>query len=408
MLGEAHNLDAAGEPGCDRVVIVGGGMAGSLLALVLGRAGHAVSLVDLRRDPPSDFRNEKLGIDQIEHLAALGVLSCFEEACWGDGATPAVEADGRRPPLKDCGARYDRWITRIRAALPPQVSFVEGKVDQIETSDDRQTVVLTSGETITGRLAVLATGRGERLRAGLGISRRVFSERHSLCLGFSVAPQAGDPWDVVANIWHGRFGDRIAYMTIFPMLDEIRVNVFCYREPDDPWVRRMRDDPVGVLAQTVPGAGAVLAGLQVVRPLEVRSTDLYAVRGHVRPGVVLLGDAFHAPCPSSGTGMTRILNDVDRLARVHVPAWMRTPGMSQSKIAAFYADPVKRRVDRASVQRSLGARGAATSLSPYWRARRSLGVLKRNLLPDFAKAARGLRPRAAAYPRAFNGATPSA
>jgi 2-polyprenyl-6-methoxyphenol hydroxylase-like FAD-dependent oxidoreductase len=120
----------------------------------------------------------------------------------------------------------------------------------------------------------------------------------------------------------------------------------------------------------------------VVRKLEARSTDLYAVRGQVRPGVVLLGDAFHAPCPASGTGMTRILNDVDRLATLHIPQWLATPGMGRGKIAAFYADAEKRRVDAASVKRSLRGRAVATSQSPYWRVRRSLYLLKRSLLPD--------------------------
>lgn len=358
-------------------------MAGSLLALVLGRAGHGVSLIDLRRDPTSEFRNEKLGISQIEHLAALGVLSCFEAACWGEAAFE----DRARPPLKDCGARYDRWIARIRDALPPAVSFVEGKVDRIDASDDQQSVVLANGETIDARLVVLATGRGERLRASLGVSRRTFSAKHSLCLGFSVAAPGGDPWRIRADIWHGRFGDQVAYVTFFPMADEVRVNVFSYHSPDDPWVAEMRADPVGVLSRTVPAAAASLEGLEVVRPLEVRSTDLYGVHGHVRPGVVLLGDAFHAPCPSSGTGMTRILNDVDRLANIYVPEWMRTPGMDRSKIAAFYADPVKRRIDRASVKRSLSGRAVAMSQSPYWRARRSLRSLKRSLVPDRTKLA---------------------
>jgi 2-polyprenyl-6-methoxyphenol hydroxylase-like FAD-dependent oxidoreductase len=377
------------EEASDRILIVGGGMAGSLLALVLGRAGHAVSLIDLRRDPPSDFRNEKLGIDQIAHLGALGVLSCFEEACWGE----ASAADAPRPPLKDCGARYDRWIACIRAALPPSVTFVEGKVDEIETSDDRQTVILTTGERQNGRLVALATGRGERLRAGLGVERRTFSERHSLCLGFSVAVPAGR--EIEARICHGKFGDRIAYATVFPMLGEIRVNVFSYRDLDDPWVGRMRADPVGVLSETLPDLAPILAGLDVVRKLEARSTDLYGVRGQVRPGVVLLGDAFHAPCPASGTGMTRILNDVDRLATLHIPQWMATPGMGRGKIAAFYADPEKRRVDAASVKRSLRGRATATSQSPYWRVRRSLCQLKRNLMPDRTAA-----PAAGAWPEA--------
>jgi 2-polyprenyl-6-methoxyphenol hydroxylase-like FAD-dependent oxidoreductase len=376
------------------VLIVGGGMAGSLLALVLGRAGHQVSLIDPRRDPPSDFRNEKLGIDQIRHLARLGVLSCFEEAVWGESALD--EAD--RPPMKDCGARYDRWIARIRAAFPPRVAFIEAKADQIETSDDRQHVVLTTGERISGRLVVLATGRGERLRAALGVRRRTFSERHSLCLGFSVAAPAGDKSRIEARICHGRFGDRIAYATLFPMRGEVRVNVFSYREPDDPWVGLMRADPLGMLAKTLPDMAPALAGLKLVRKLEVRSTDLYGVEGHVQRGLVLIGDAFHAPCPSSGTGMTRILNDVDRLAHVYIPAWMATPGMDRGKITAFYDDPEKARVDQASLLRSVRGRAAATSQNPYWRVRRSLGLIKRSLLPDRTEALRSSVPSQWAAP----------
>jgi len=67
-------------PESDRIAIIGAGMAGSLLSLMLGRAGYPVTLIDLKREPSSDFRNEKLGIDQIERLRRLGVLSCFEEA----------------------------------------------------------------------------------------------------------------------------------------------------------------------------------------------------------------------------------------------------------------------------------------------------------------------------------------
>jgi 2-polyprenyl-6-methoxyphenol hydroxylase-like FAD-dependent oxidoreductase len=357
---------------------VGGGIAGSLLALVLGRAGHAVSLVDLKREPSPDFRNEKLGIDQIQRLKDLGVLSCFEDAVWGETPDP----DQIRPALKDCGARYDQWVSHLRAALPPQVNFVEGKVDQIETTDDRQAVVLSSGARIDARLVVLATGRGERLRASLGVTRHTFSEKHSLCLGFSVTPAQGDPMSFSAGIFHGRFGDRVAYATIFPMREEIRVNVFSYRDLDDPWVAQMRANPIDVLSRTLPDIAAVLNGMQVVRPLEVRSTDLYGVRGHVRPGVVLLGDAFHAPCPSSGTGITRILNDVDLLATTHLPRWLRTPGMGASKIQQFYADPAKRRVDSLSIQRSLRGRSAAVSLTPYWRARRAVGMIKRSLVQD--------------------------
>jgi 2-polyprenyl-6-methoxyphenol hydroxylase-like FAD-dependent oxidoreductase len=371
------NLPSLANPAATpAVVIVGGGMAGSLLALVLGRAGVGVKLIDLKRDVAPAFRNEKLGIDQIERLRRLGVLACFQEACWG-----VAPADGVTPPpgkahLKDCGARYDRWIERLRAAWPPEVEFIEGKVIDVSTSTDRQAAVLSTGERIEGRLLVVATGRGERLRQGLNISRRVLSERHSICIGFSLELPTGE--DVrPANIVTAKFGSRHAYVTYFPMLEEIRVNMFSYRELDDPWVASVRKAPLACLAQDFPEAAAALAGLAIIRNPEIRSTDLYASEGHVQPGVVLLGDAFHAPCPASGTGMTRILNDVERLAGAHLPQWLATPGMGADKIAAFYADPLKVAVDKASLNASMMGRRSAIDQGLYWRVRRIVGKLRR-------------------------------
>jgi len=373
-------MPATARPETDRVVVIGGGMAGSLLSLVLGRAGYPVTLIDVKREPTSDFRNEKLGIDQIERLRRLGVLSCFEEACWGDDAAGAESV-----PLKDCGARYDRWIARVRAALPEAVSFVEGKVDHIETSTDQQVITLSNGETITARLAALATGRGERLRSALGVTRDIVSDKHSICLGFSVAKRADASQEMTAQICHGRFGDRIAYVTIFPMLDEVRVNVFSYRDANDPWIREMRENPIATLTGTLPATKAALAGREVVRKLEVRGTDLYAVSGHVREGVVLLGDAFQASCPSSGTGVTRILNDVERLTQAHIPAWFATEGVDAEKIGDFYADPIKQEVDNEAMRRSIGGRRATLGTTPYWRARRAVAAMKRSLEAARAK-----------------------
>ena len=376
----AKFTSAPSKPESDRVVVIGAGMAGSLLSLVLGRAGYPVTLIDVKREPSSDFRNEKLGIEQIERLNGLGVLSCFEEACWGDDAAGMAGT-----PLKDCGARYDRWIARVRAALPGAVTFVEGKVDRIETSTDRQTVTLCNGETISGRLAALATGRGERLRAQLGVSRDIVSDKHSICLGFSVARHADPSLEMTAKICHGRLGDRIAYVTIFPMLEEVRINIFSYRDADDPWIRELRADPIGVLTRTLPETRASLAGRQVVRDLEVRGTDLYAVSGHVRDGLVLLGDAFQASCPSSGTGVTRILSDVARLTQAHIPAWFATPGIDAGKIGEFYADPLKRAVDDDSMRRSIRGRKATLGTTPYWRARRAVAGLKRSIMAARAR-----------------------
>ncbi len=140
----------------------------------------------------------------------------------------------------------------------------------------------------------------------------------------------------------------------------------------------MAADPLAALAELVPEAAAALGGARVVRRCEARSTDLYDVSGHLRAGVVLIGDAFHAPCPASGTGMLRILNDVDILAREHLPRWLATPGMGRDKIAGFYADAAKRRLDDASLRTSLRGRGR--------------GGRDRSLLAHAPRRRRGRRP----------------
>ena len=175
-----------------------------------------------------------------------------------------------------------------------------------------------------------------------------------------------------AQVFAAPFGSGLAYVSLFPMPGETRVNVFSYRDLRDDWTRRMSKDPIGAVAELVPAAGAALIGRDVVRRCEARATDLYDTQGHDRlPGVVLIGDAFHAPCPASGTGMLRILNDVDLLCETHVPRSLSTGDLSAACIAHFYRDGRKRRIDQLSLRKSRLGRAHALNTGPYWRVRRA-------------------------------------
>ena len=77
--------------------------------------------------------------------------------------------------------------------------------------------------------------------------------------------------------------------------------------------------------------------------------DLTVAQNVEQDGVVLIGDAFQTSCPAAGTGVTRLLTDVDRLCNTHIPNWFATPGLGSSKIVQFYADPEKRAVDADSM-----------------------------------------------------------
>jgi hypothetical protein len=90
--------------------------------------------------------------------------------------------------------------------------------------------------------------------------------------------------------------------------------------------------------------------------------------------------------------MTRILNDVERLAGAHLPQWLATPGMDADKIAAFYADPVKLAVDKSSLRASMMGRRSALDRSLAWRLRRALGKVKRGVADIWAEARLRAKP----------------
>ena len=105
-------------------------------------------------------------------------------------------------------------------------------------------------------------------------------------------------------------------------------------------------------------------------PVKIRQTDLYVTENVHQPGIVLVGDAFATACPTSGTGASKAIVDVERLCNVYVPEWLGSSGMGVDKIAAFYADPVKVRSDLQSMKTSLFAKRLATETEFRWAAYR--------------------------------------
>ncbi len=376
MISDARAFD-------DGVMIVGAGIAGSLLALVLGRKGHRVTVFDPQRRPAQVFRNEKLGHEQIALLTKLGVLDCFKAGCWPAPGHPHAYPEDARPSLVDCGAHHHVWLSAVRDAWPANVRFVEDVVARVETSPQLQTIETRSGDRFTDRLVVLASGRMTQLNEDLGITRRTLSSGHSVCLGFSIKPERPIPAEVI----EAAHGSGLGYVSIFPMPGETRVNVFSYRALTDPWTRRMSRDPLGALAELAPATAKLLHGATVVRRCEVRGTDLYETEGHMQPGLLLIGDAFHAPCPATGTGMLRILNDIDVLVGRHLDDWMATPGMGGGKILGFYTDPLKRNLDSASLRSSYRNRGRVVGRGPRWGIYRWLRRIKTMIRPPVQTAA---------------------
>ena len=355
------------------VTIVGGGLAGSLAAAMLGRAGIATVLVDPHVAYPPDLRCEKLDGSQVAILKKTGLAGPVLKASTFDGEAWLARF-GRlidKRPSDQQGILYDTLVNTVRAEIPPNVTVIHDKATAAVTGDDRQRVTLSKGEEIDTRLIVLAQGLNLGFAHGLGLTREEISPDHSITIGFDVTPVGRPAFDFPAlNYYPERARDRLAYLTLFPVGKAMRANFMVYRDMRDPWLKRMREAPKQAMLEVMPRLSRILGDFEVTGFVKIRPATLYVTRGIRQPGIVLVGDAYATSCPAAGTGTTKVFTDVERLCNAHIPGWLATDGMGAAKIAAFYDDPEKVACDAMSINKAWSLKALSTDRGPAWMARR--------------------------------------
>jgi 2-polyprenyl-6-methoxyphenol hydroxylase-like FAD-dependent oxidoreductase len=386
---ERLERDAAQRNSSVDIAIVGGGLAGAIAAVMLGRGGYRVALFDIQKTPQPEFRAEQLVGAQVGRLAELGLLESLTQS-----SRLCPEAiNGRsgkiidRTVVDQYGVPYHRMVAAARSELPPTVQFVTGRVASLETGADIQKLVVADGETVTARLVVLATGLSSVLPKRLGIEYKVLHAGHSLAIGFDVSAEKLNAATTMPLVYYGeRPSDKIDYIALFPMEGTLRANLFSYHEARDEWTRGFCKDPHGALLSIMPGLEPILGSFAVTSPVQTRSNDLRVARNPVQPGVVLVGDAFQTPCPAAGTGIDRLLSDLNVLCTSYIPAWFASPGMGQDKIAGYYADPSKQAVDAECLRLARYRRALSTEEGLRWTLHRKQVFIRRSLRAKLSKA----------------------
>jgi 2-polyprenyl-6-methoxyphenol hydroxylase-like FAD-dependent oxidoreductase len=362
------------------VAIVGGGLAGSTAAAMLGRAGVSAIMIDPHPAYPPELRCEKLGGDQLDLLRKTGLAEPTLRATTLDGEVWEARFGYvvAKKPSDQHGIMYDTLVNTMRAQIPPAVETIFSKVTGIANSDERQQVTLSNGEQISARLVVLANGLNIGLRTMLGIERQVISSCHSITLGFDVAPVGRAAFDFPAlTYWPKRANSRMAYMTIFPIGGAMRVNLMVYRDMTDPWLPAFRKAPEAAMLALMPRLKRMMGDFKVSSQIKIRPADLCTTSGYLQPGIVLAGDAFSTSCPAAGTGTTKVFTDVGRLCNVYIPQWLTTEGMDARKIAQFYDDPEKVACETRCLDKAYHLRSLSTDNGLSWRAQRWARFLAR-------------------------------
>jgi 2-polyprenyl-6-methoxyphenol hydroxylase-like FAD-dependent oxidoreductase len=298
------------------------------------------------------------------------------------------------------GLSYEAMVKAARAQLPPSVELIVGRVVDVETSPSEQRVRLSSGETLTARLVILAIGPGNGLCRKLGIGRRVVSDNHSLAIGFDLVTEAGSPLERSVLVHYGeRLQDRVDYITVFPLGAVLRANLFAYRDMHDPWTREFRHRPGEMLLDVMPGIRRFLGDFRTSGKVQIRTNHLNAAEAYLRDGLVLIGDAFQTSCPAAGTGVGRLLTDVDRLCNHHSPRWLAEGDARAQRIAQFYDDPVKRACDAEAWRIAEYRHAVSTETGLSWRLHRMAVHAYRSMrgrIPYDVRNGRGSRAPVAA------------
>jgi 2-polyprenyl-6-methoxyphenol hydroxylase-like FAD-dependent oxidoreductase len=342
---------------------------------MLGNAGVNAVLVDPHPVYPPDFRCEKLDGAQTGILRRTGFADGVLRAATPDRESWVARC-GRlveKRPGDQYGIFYAPLVNTIRSLIPSSVPTIHAKATAIATGNDRQTITLSKGETISARLVVLANGLNISLRHSLGLRREVLSDCHSVSIGFDVKAAGRPAFEFPALTYYAeRTEDRTALLTLFPIGGAMRANLFVYRDLHDPWLRAMRSKPEETLHALMPGLRKLTGDFVADGDVKIRPADLVVTNGHRQAGVVLVGDAFSTSCPAAGTGARKALNDVERLCNVHIPRWLATPGMTADKIATFYDDPVKVACDDHSLTKAYDLRSFSLDPGLHWQTKRRL------------------------------------
>lgn len=356
------------------VVVIGAGVAGAALATALVRRGVSVALIDRARACAPCFKAEKVEPDQADLLRALDLFGAVRPTLTPI-PTVASAAFGRvlkTVSLEQYGVDYWALDNAIRDAYSRESEIEVARVTGIDLAEEVRRVTLSDGRVIGTRLVVLAAGTTPKLSKALGLVRTPVRETHSMCFGFDVALGRPPGPDYASLTYYSeRIPTRIGYITLFPIGERWRANLFAYLQPRDALTRDLYRAPTETIRRLLPRLERLVGELDVTSRVEGQVIDLYTGAGvPPRDGLVTMGDSFQSVCPATGSGLSKVLTDVLVLSE-RIPDWLETPGMDASRIAGFYDDPRKLACDAQSLDWAEHTRGFATERGLKWRLHRA-------------------------------------
>jgi 2-polyprenyl-6-methoxyphenol hydroxylase-like FAD-dependent oxidoreductase len=304
-------------------VIIGGGPAGMVLALLLARAGVEVTVLEKHGDFLRDFRGDTVHPSTLQLLDELGLARRFAKLPYSTldevvlpigGDRSVVVADFRRLPV-----RYPH------VAMVPQWDLLNLLA---EAARDEPSFTLRMRTEVTDLIRESGRVRGVRYRTEDGTTGEIRAGLTVACDGrWSIAHQQADlpleEFPVAIDAWWFRLPrlpeDRPAALTpragkgrfaiVIPRNDYLQI-AYIGRKGTDQQLRargieHFRQDIAELMPELRNRVGA-LHSMDDVKHLDVRLNRLH--RWHI-DGLLCIGDAAHAMSPVGGVGINLAVQD---------------------------------------------------------------------------------------------------
>jgi 2-octaprenyl-6-methoxyphenol hydroxylase len=315
------------------VIIIGGGLIGSTLALALAR--HEVTSIvidtqdlDTTVLPAFDGRASAIASASARMLTALGIGDVLKaDGCAirsirvTDGTAPQFlhfETDAADDPL---GIMLENRLLRVallaavRAA--PEVTLVApATIASLVRDAHAATVTLTDGRVFTAALAIAADGRKSKTREGAGIRLASWSYPNAALVSM-----------VAHSIPHESVACELFYpsgpMALLPMTDHSdgrprSAIVWTVDAADAAGARKL--GPKALAAEIAARVDGTLGDIEVIAPQAVWPLGYHHSASYTAERLVLIGDAAHGVHPIAGQGLNMGFRDVAALTQVLVEA----------------------------------------------------------------------------------------